>query len=104
MACLKTKDSGVRFNAPVTADGLYTIHLRYANGMGATQTMTLSSGTQSLQLRLPALQNWDTWSEHQVNLRLTKTTPLTFVYGPNDNGNVNLDSISLEPDPGVIHR
>ncbi|AWS43986.1 glycoside hydrolase family 97 catalytic domain-containing protein [Streptosporangium sp. 'caverna'] len=104
VACLKTKDSGLRFNAPVTADGLYTVRLRYANGMGATQTMTLSGGTQSLQLRLPALQNWDTWSEHQVSLRLTKTTPLTFVYGPSDNGNVNLDSISLEPNPGVIHR
>jgi hypothetical protein len=104
VACLKTKDSGLRFNAPVTADGLYTVRLRYANGMGATQTMTLSGGTQSLQLRLPALQNWDTWSEHQVSLRLTRTTPLTFVYGPNDNGNVNLDSISLEPNPGVIHR
>ncbi|MGJ6963708.1 glycoside hydrolase family 97 catalytic domain-containing protein [Streptosporangium sp. G11] len=104
VACLKTKDSGVRFNAPVTVDGLYTVRLRYANAMGTTQTMTLSSGTQSLQLRLPTLQNWATWSEHQVGLRLSKTTPLTFTYGPNDNGNVNLDSISLDPDPGVIRR
>ncbi|MFF3440675.1 glycoside hydrolase family 97 catalytic domain-containing protein [Streptosporangium sp. NPDC002721] len=104
VACLKTKDSGVRFNAPVTADGLYTVRLRYANAMGAVQTMTLSSGTQSLQLRLPTLPTWATWSEQQVDLRITKATPLTFVYGPNDNGNVNLDSITLDPNPGVIRR
>ncbi|GAA3587616.1 hypothetical protein GCM10022419_082360 [Nonomuraea rosea] len=24
--------------------------------------------------------------------------------GTTDNGNVNLDSINLDPDPGVIHR
>ncbi|GAA2073098.1 glycoside hydrolase family 97 catalytic domain-containing protein [Actinomadura alba] len=104
VACLKTKDSGVRFTAPVTADGLYTIRLRYANGMGATQTMTLTSGTRSVQLRLPALATWDVWSEHQVSLPLSQATPLNFVFGPNDNGNVNLDSITLEPDPSVIHR
>ncbi|MGI8335066.1 glycoside hydrolase family 97 catalytic domain-containing protein [Actinomadura scrupuli] len=104
VACLKTKDSGVRFTAPVAVDGLYTVRLRYANGMGATQTMTLASGTQSVQLRLPALQNWDAWSEHQVSLSLSKATPLNFVFGSGDNGNVNLDSISLEPDPGVIRR
>lgn len=55
-------------------------------------------------LRLPTLPTWDTWSEHQVSLPLNQATPLSFVFGPNDNGNVNLDSITLEPDPGVIRR
>ncbi|GAA3928247.1 hypothetical protein GCM10023085_06750 [Actinomadura viridis] len=104
VACLKTRDSGVRFTAPVTTDGLYTVRLRYANAMGGTQTMTLAGGTQSVQLRLPTQPTWDTWAEHEVSLPLGQATPLNFVFGPNDNGNVNLDSITLEPDPGVIRR
>ncbi|MEV8378749.1 glycoside hydrolase family 97 catalytic domain-containing protein [Kribbella sp. NPDC056861] len=104
VACLKTKDSGVRFNTPVLADGLYSVRLRYANAMGATQTMTLASGSQSLQLQLPTLPNWDVWSDHQVSLNLSQTTPLNLVFGPTDSGNINLDSITLEADPGVIRR
>ncbi|MGW2310874.1 glycoside hydrolase family 97 catalytic domain-containing protein [Actinomadura luteofluorescens] len=104
VACLKTKDSGVRVDAPVTAEGLYTVRLRYANGMGSTRTMTLAGGTQSVQLQLPDLASWDTWSEHRAGIRLAPSTPLTFVYGPNDNGNVNLDSITIEPDLGVVQR
>jgi hypothetical protein len=104
VACLKTKDSGVRFDAPVTAEGLYTVHLRYANAMGSTRTMTLAGGTQSVQLQLPDLGSWDTWSDHQAGLHLSPATPLTFAYGPNDNGNVNLDSITIEPELGVVHR
>lgn len=102
VACLKTQGSGVRFEAP--ADGLYTVRLRYANAIGTTQTMTLASGTQPVQLQLPTLPNWDTWSDHEVSLSLSRATPLTFAFGPNDNGNVNLDSITLEADPGVVGR
>lgn len=104
VACLKTKDSGVRVDAPVTAEGLYTVRLRYANGMGSTRTMTLAGGTQSVRLQLPDLASWDTWSEHRAGIRLAPSTPLTFVYGPNDDGNVNLDSITIEPDLGVVQR
>ncbi|WP_344948563.1 hypothetical protein [Actinomadura miaoliensis] len=56
------------------------------------------------QLRLPTLPTWGAWAEHQVSLPLSQAHPLTFVFGPNDNGNVNLDNITLEPDPGVIRR
>ncbi|GAB3838335.1 glycoside hydrolase family 97 catalytic domain-containing protein [Kribbella italica] len=104
VACLKTKGSAVRFVAPVVAAGLYSVRLRYANAIGTTQTMTLASGTKSAQLQLPTLANWDTWSEHEVALPLDPGSPVTFTYGPNDNGNVNLDSITLEADPGVVHR
>ncbi|MET9271957.1 glycoside hydrolase family 97 catalytic domain-containing protein [Kribbella sp. NPDC003557] len=102
VACLKTKGSGVRFDTPVTADGLYTVRVRYANAIGTTQTMTLTSGTQSVQLRLPTLPDWDTWSDHEVSMPLSRAAPLTFAVGPDDNGNVNLDSITLAADPGVV--
>ncbi|GAA4367399.1 hypothetical protein GCM10023088_15130 [Actinomadura verrucosospora] len=104
VACLKTKDSGVRFDAPVTAEGLYTVRLRYANGMGSPRTMTLAGGTRSVQLQLPDLGSWDAWSEHRAGLHLAPSAPLTFVYGPNDNGNVNLDSVTIEPELGVVQR
>ncbi|WP_170284702.1 glycoside hydrolase family 97 catalytic domain-containing protein [Kribbella amoyensis] len=102
VACLKAKGSGVQFNAPVSAEGLYSVRIRYANAMGTTQTMTLTSGTRSVQVQLPTLANWDTWSDHQASLPLGPGTPLTFAFGPADNGNVNLDSITLEADPGVV--
>ncbi|WP_179278797.1 glycoside hydrolase family 97 catalytic domain-containing protein [Actinomadura mexicana] len=104
VACLKTKDSGLRFDAPVTAEGLYTVRLRYANAMGSTRTMTLAGGTQSVQLQFPNLASWDTWAEHRAGIRLAPAMPLTFVYGLDDNGNVNLDSITIEPELGVVHR
>ena len=104
VACLKTKGSAVRFVAPVTAAGLYAVRLRYANAMGTTQTVTLASGTRSVQLQLPTLANWDTWSDHEAALPLDPSTPLTLGYGPNDNGNINLDSITLEADPGVVRH
>ncbi|MEH1163944.1 glycoside hydrolase family 97 catalytic domain-containing protein [Micromonospora sp. CPCC 205539] len=104
VACLKTKDSGLRFNAAAAADGDYTVRLRYANAMGATQTMTLSSGTESVRLQLPTLANWDTWSEYTVKLRIARGAAVDIVYGPTDNGNVNVDSLTLEPDLGVVGR
>ncbi|MGI5201291.1 glycoside hydrolase family 97 catalytic domain-containing protein [Spirillospora sp. CA-108201] len=104
VACLKTKDSGVRVDAPVTTEGLYTVRLRYANGMGSTRTMTLAGGPQPVQVHLPDLGSWDTWSEVRAGVHLGPATPLTFVYGANDDGNVNLDSITIEPEPGVVHR
>ena len=104
VACLKTKDSGLRFDAPVSAEGLYTVRLRYANAMGSTRTMTLAGGAQSVQLQFPDLASWDTWAELRAGVRLAPATPLTFVYGPNDNGNVNLDSITIEPELGAVHR
>ncbi|NDU72015.1 hypothetical protein GWI34_05165 [Actinomadura sp. DSM 109109] len=104
VACLKTRDSGVRLDAPVTAEGLYAVRLRYANGMGSTRTMTLAGGTQSVQVRLPDLGSWDAWAEHRASVRLTPAAPLTFVYGADDDGNVNLDSITIEPELGVVRR
>ncbi|RKN20934.1 hypothetical protein D7147_08950 [Micromonospora musae] len=102
VACLKTKESGLRFNTAVAADGDYTLRIRYANAMGATQTMTLSSGASSVVLRLPTLANWDTWSEYTVELPIAAGDAVNIVFGPTDNGNVNVDSITLEPDLGVV--
>lgn len=86
------------------ADGVYTVRVRYANAIGTTQTMTLTSGTHSVQPQLPSLPNWDAWSDHEVSLPLSRAAPLTFAFGPDDNGTVNLDSITLEADPGVVGR
>lgn len=52
----------------------------------------------------PDTAAWDTWSDHEVSLPLSRAAQLTFGFGPDDNGNVNLDSITLEADPGVVGR
>lgn len=104
VACLKTQNSGLRFNAPVSGDGDYTVRLRYGNAMGATQTMTLSSGAASVQVQMPTLPTWPTWSEQTVNLPIARGDSVNLVFGPTDNGNVNVDAIILEPDLGVVTR
>ncbi|TDC38869.1 carbohydrate-binding protein [Micromonospora sp. 15K316] len=102
VACLKTKDSGLRFTAAVAADGDYTVRIRYANAMGNTRTMTLSSGSSSLVLQLPTLANWDTWSENTVTFPIAAGDAVTLVFAATDNGNVNVDTVTLEPDLGVV--
>ncbi|WP_433308942.1 glycoside hydrolase family 97 catalytic domain-containing protein [Micromonospora sp. CA-269861] len=104
VACLKTQNSGVRFTAPVSGDGDYLVRLRYGNAMGATQTMTLASGTASVQVQMPTLATWPTWSEQTVRLPIARGHSLDLVFGPTDNGNVNVDAITLEPDLGVVTR
>ncbi|MDG4782079.1 glycoside hydrolase family 97 catalytic domain-containing protein [Micromonospora sp. WMMD961] len=102
VACLKTQNSGVRFTAAVTGDGDYLVRVRYGNAMGATQTMTLRSGTASTQIAMPTLPTWPTWSEQTVKLPIARGDSVDLVFGPTDNGNVNVDAITLEPDLGVV--
>lgn len=104
VACLKTQNSGVRFTAPVTGDGDYLVRIRYGNAMGATQTMTVRSGSASTQIAMPTLPTWPTWSEQTVKLPIARGDAVDLVFGPTDNGNVNVDAITLEPDLGVVTK
>jgi hypothetical protein len=104
VACLKTPNSGVRFAAPVTGDGDYLVRVRYGNAMGATQTMTLRSGSTSTQIAMPTLPTWPTWSEQTVTLPIARGDAVDLVFGPTDNGNVNVDALTLEPDLGVVTK
>ncbi|MFE7385758.1 carbohydrate-binding protein [Streptomyces zhihengii] len=74
--------------------GAGTIAVRYANGTGSAKTLTLTVGTTSRQITLPATSGWAAWG--------TVDVPVTFAQGANalalkftdaDSGNVNIDSL-----------
>ncbi|MGW0780976.1 carbohydrate-binding protein [Streptomyces sp. NPDC002913] len=75
--------------------GSGTVAVRYANGTGSAKTLTLTAGTASAQVTLPATSGWAAWS--------TVDVPVTFTQGANilalkftaaDSGNVNIDSLT----------
>ncbi|MBE1582159.1 TIM-barrel domain-containing protein [Nonomuraea angiospora] len=65
----------------VPADGTYTLHVRYANGVGGdglhqTRTATVTAGSTTGQLSFPTTADWDTWE--------TASLPVTLKAGAND--------------------
>jgi len=82
-------------NAP--AEGDYTVSLRYANASGAERTLSIYvNGSRMRGTRLPALDNWDVWSEVRETLHLHRgQNTIAYKYDPGDSGNVNLDLIRV---------
>ena len=76
--------------------GTTTVTLRYANGTGSARTMSLVVNGGTRQISLPAMANWDTWgsSAQQVTLNVGTNT-VAVKYGTADNGNINLDNITV---------
>ncbi|MEV5411459.1 TIM-barrel domain-containing protein [Thermopolyspora sp. NPDC052614] len=65
----------------VPADGTYSLHVRYANGVGGdnlhqTRTATVTVGDDTRTLSFPATDDWDTWA--------TMTAPIDLKAGAND--------------------
>ncbi|MFB7244122.1 alpha-xylosidase [Streptomyces populi] len=65
----------------VPADGVYTLRVRYANGVGGDglhqqRTATVSAGGTTGTLSFPATTNWDDWQ--------TASLPVTLTAGTND--------------------
>ncbi|MFE5793100.1 carbohydrate-binding protein [Streptomyces sp. NPDC056503] len=74
--------------------GSGTVAVRYANGTGAAQTLTLTAGTTSRQFTLPATSGWASWSTVDVPVTLTQgANTLTLEFTTADSGNVNIDSL-----------
>lgn len=85
----------------VPADGTYTLRVRYANGTGGdglhqTRTASVTAGSATAPLALPATQDWDTWA--------TASVPIALKAGDNDvtldcpeatSCHVNLDTVSV---------
>ncbi|CAM5304877.1 hypothetical protein SAVIM338S_00506 [Streptomyces avidinii] len=84
------------FTVQSTAAGTGSVAIRYANGTGSPQTLSLyANGTKVRQISLPATTNWDTWAVRQEPLPLAKgpnTVALTFTTA--NTGNINLDSLT----------
>ncbi|MFD4638327.1 CBM35 domain-containing protein [Lentzea sp. NPDC058436] len=78
--------------------GANSLVLRYANGTGSTRTVTLAVNGTTRQLSLPATAGWASWGTVSQNVTLNAgANTLAVRYGSADNGNVNIDSLSVDP-------
>lgn len=87
------------FTVSVAAAGNTALALRYANGSGAVQTLSLSADGGAVQhITLPATTDWNTWATQTSSLTLAAGShTLTYAYGSADSGNVNLDALDVSP-------
>ena len=86
----------------VPSQSQYALQVRYANSVGGdgqneTRTMSVLVDNQPAQtMQFPITANWDTWAISTLNIQLSAGThQLTIVYGPNDTGNINIDSLAV---------
>jgi hypothetical protein len=92
---------GNKGNAAVTftvnSAGANTVALRYANGTGATMTLSLYVGGQRFQqVSLPATGGWTSWGTASASVSLPAgNTALAYRFDTTDSGNVNLDRIAV---------
>lgn len=95
--------AGVTFYADVRTGGDYEVDLRYGNGTGAGQTISIYvNGTRVRQTELSPLANWNSWASQAEVLPLTAgRNSITYQYddAAGDSGNVNLDSITVPFEP-----
>ena len=88
-------NAATTFTRSSTAAGSDTVALRYANGTGATMTLSLYvNGTKLKQITLPATANWDTWGTETETVPLNAgSNTIAYKFDTTDSGNVNLDNI-----------
>ncbi|MFJ7217631.1 CBM35 domain-containing protein [Amycolatopsis sp. NPDC098790] len=81
----------------VTATGATNLALRYANGSGVAQTLSLLvDGVKLRQVPFPLTSTWDTWATATETVTLSAGAhTVAYLYDTTDSGNVNLDSLSV---------
>jgi hypothetical protein len=85
----------------VPADGTYTLHLRYANGLGGdglhqARTATVTAGGTTRTVSLPATADWDTWGTVSVPVELTAGTDTIGLGCPDATScHVNADTVAV---------
>ena len=85
------------FTITASTAGLQSLALRYANGTGATMTLSLYvDGAKREQISLPATANWDTWASQAQTATLTAGShTVAYKFDSTDSGNVNLDNLAV---------
>ncbi|MEH0985419.1 CBM35 domain-containing protein [Micromonospora sp. CPCC 205556] len=87
------------FTVANSAAGQHTLSLRYANGTGSAQTLSLYvNGTRTQQISLAATANWDSWQSAAATAPLdTGSNTIAYAFDVTDSGNVNLDELTVAP-------
>ncbi|MEU8141150.1 TIM-barrel domain-containing protein [Nonomuraea sp. NPDC048901] len=87
----------------VSADGTYTLHIRYANGVGGdgqhqTRTATITTGGATQQMTFPTTADWDTWATAAIPIALKSGTNDITLTCPGASGcRVNADTLAVTP-------
>ncbi|MET9878812.1 family 16 glycoside hydrolase [Actinacidiphila glaucinigra] len=102
-----TPGATATFDVDAPKKGTYDVGLRYANGphpFTGTKTIGVSvNGGQPLRTSLPSTGAWNRWSTRSERLELRKgRNTITYTYGPEDTGHVNLDMIEVRRPGGRI--
>ncbi|MFI8184251.1 family 16 glycoside hydrolase [Actinacidiphila glaucinigra] len=102
-----TPGATATFDVDAPKKGTYDVGLRYANGphpFTGTKTIGVSvNGGQPLRTSLPSTGAWNRWSTRSERLELRKgRNTITYTYGPEDTGHVNLDMVEVRRPGGRI--
>ncbi|WP_431258041.1 CBM35 domain-containing protein [Roseateles chitinivorans] len=87
----------VAFSVTAAQASTHALTLRYANGTGASKSLTVFvDGTAAGQVLLPATANWDSWGTQTTNVTLTAGAhSVAYRFTAADSGNVNVDALSV---------
>lgn len=92
-------NASATFAITASSAGPAPVGLRYANGTGGDRTLSVYlNGSKALTTTLAATADWNTWATRTETLALTAgTNSVSYRYDSTDNGNVNLDYITVGP-------
>ncbi len=85
------------FTVTASAGGKYRGIVRFANGMGSKQTLTLVVNGKSMgKLGFKDLGDWETWGNLELNLDLKKGANSVVLQKETGDGCVNLDYLAVQ--------
>ncbi|KNY26540.1 discoidin domain-containing protein [Pseudobacteroides cellulosolvens] len=87
---------GVTFNVSVSAAGTYNLSLRYANGMGSQQQLSLYvNGSHFKDCVFPYTSGWDSWTEKADTITLNAGSNTIMLKRDSGDGALYLDYITI---------
>lgn len=102
----------VQVDPSAAGSGRFLVTVRFANGMviePLDRQLTMSIGSQDSKISFPNqgqdANRWKRWADTEATrFAVASGDQVDLCYQGDDSGNINADSISLTPDPGVIVR
>ncbi len=96
-------NANTTFSVSASSAGSYTTTLRYSNGSGSSQTLSLYvNGTKIKQISLGTTSDWNTWATEQETVSLNSgSNTISYKFDSTDSGNVNLDNTTIATSLGT---
>lgn len=89
---------GVQFEVNAQNEGEHSLILRYSAGQtNYARSLSVHVNDSKSRVSMASLRSWDAWADHQLTVYLKKgTNTITIKRDPGDNGEINLDYITLK--------